>query len=239
MARSNKYTSINFNDIYEKRISSSATKSGSSRPSTAPSPSSSSPYSTASSRNAAASNYKSHLTQGRMLVLSRPAPKPVAVPPSPSTLPVPDQAQNVPESDPISLRPLGRTGPSSPLPSPVLVQERDREVLPSLTSPKPDRFVPPHLRPGFAGKEERPEVQKQVGFRVREPVQRQQQGPYGSPSPDRYGMGEDQLGRPKSGGHDRMRRGGESDLSRGSSFGARPSSSGWYDPCRSSMLILL
>ncbi|KAK4787747.1 hypothetical protein SAY86_011580 [Trapa natans] len=230
MARSNKYTSINFNDIYEKQISSSATKPGSSRPSTASSLSS---YSAASSSNGATSNYKSHLTQGRMLVLTRPTPKPIAVPPlSPSAVPVSDQAQNLPVSDPISLRPLGRTGPSSPLPSPAPVLESDREVLPPITSPKPDRFVPPHLRPGFAGKEERPEVPKQVGSRARETVQRQQQQqqqqqqqrPYGSPSYGQYI--EDQLRRPKSGGYDRMRRGGESEMIRGSSFGSRPSSSG-------------
>ncbi|KAK4745371.1 hypothetical protein SAY87_011683 [Trapa incisa] len=221
MARSNKYTSINFNDIYEKQIS-STTKPSSSRPSTAPPHSS---YSAASSRNGAPSNYKSHLTQGRMLVLTRPAPKPIAVPsPSPSTVPAPDQAQNLQESDPISLRPLGRTGPSSPLPSPVPVQERDREVLAPITSPKPDRFVPPHLRPGFVGKEEKPEVPKQVGSRAREQVYRQGQGQYGSPSHGLYAV--DQMGRPTSGGYDRMRRGGESDLIRGSSFGSRPSSSG-------------
>ncbi|PKI56646.1 hypothetical protein CRG98_022958 [Punica granatum] len=235
MARTNKYTSINFNDIYEKQLSSSAIKSGSSRPSTAPSSSSSSsPYASLSSHNAAASNYKSHLTQGRMLVLSRPAPKPIAVAPPPSSpLPVPDQPRDEPDADPISLRPLGRTGAGSPLPCPVPVLERDKEVVSSLTSPKPDKFVPPHLRPGFTGREERPEVPKQAAprGREREPVhrqQQQQQGPYGSPSPGRYG--EDQMGRPKSGGYDRMMRDGESDLSRGSSFGTRPSSRGWYDP---------
>lgn len=93
--------------------------------------------------------------------------------------------------------------------------------------------MPPHLRPGFVGREEKlgPEVQKQTGFRPREFGNRQ--GQYGSPG--RYG--ED--GRPKSGGgYERMRRdgGGESDLvevSRPSSGGNRPNSSGWYGFCQS------
>lgn len=77
----------------------------------------------------------------------------------------------------------------------------------SPSSPKPGRFVPPHLRPGFVGREEKLESdsQKQLGFRPRE------------------------LGhRPKSGGYEKIGRGGESDLvelSRPSSSGTRPSSS--------------
>ncbi|XP_010052372.2 translation initiation factor IF-2, partial [Eucalyptus grandis] len=113
-------------------------------------------------------------------------------------------------------RPLGGA-PSSPAPA----LEKDREVSFAVTSPKPDKFVPPHLRPGFAGREKRPgpDIQKQGGFRGGEPVPRQQ-GYYGSPG--RYG--ED--GRPKSGGYDAVRTGGQADLNRASSFGSRPSSSG-------------
>lgn len=79
-------------------------------------------------------------------------------------------------------------------------------------SPKTNRFVPPHLRPGFVGKEEKPEP----GVR--------RQGHFVSPSP--YG----EEARPKSGGgYERMRRGFESDpvvVNRPGSSGSRPSSSG-------------
>lgn len=208
MART-KYTSINFNDVYEKKVPSS----NPSKTSSSSSPSS--PFS--SSRNASnTALYKTYLTQGRMLVLSRPTPKSTSVPsPKESKLHLslsPDQTRSEPEADPISLRPLSRTGGGLHISSPVPIQERNKEVLIPVTSPKPDRFVPPHLRPGFAGKEERPgfEVQKQ-----------RQLGSYGSPG--RYG----ENGRPKSGGHDRMRRGGEANLGRATSFGNRPSSSGW------------
>lgn len=238
MARSNKFSSINFNDIYEKKISSSSSATPTKNHSSRPSPSSS--YASATSPHnglaAGSSPYKGHLTHGRMLVLTRPAsapapaPKPVAAaalpPPQPDPSP-PHPVQNRPEpdSDPISLRPLGRTGagPSAaPLPSsPAPALEKDREVSFAVTSPKPDKFVPPHLRPGFAGREKRPgpDIQKQGGFRGGEPVPRQQ-GYYGSPG--RYG--ED--GRPKSGGYDAVRTGGQADLNRASSFGSRPSSSG-------------
>ncbi|KAJ8532136.1 hypothetical protein K7X08_012059 [Anisodus acutangulus] len=91
-----------------------------------------------------------------MLVLSRPNPKPISIPqPQPQPLPIqqqpPDQIRA--ESDSISLRPQGRTGsgsgplssspvnPPSPLQSPL---------------PKSNRFVPPHLRPGFVGREDKP-----------------------------------------------------------------------------------
>lgn len=218
MARSNKYSSINFNDIYEKKISSStSTKNHSSKPA-----SSSSHYSSATSPHNALTNspYKAHLTQGRMLVLTRPTPtltpKPINArpPPQPTPSPLPAQNCSEPELDPISLRPLGRTGTGSALPSPVPVLDRDKKALFAVMSPKPDKFVPPHLRPGFAGREERPAL----GVRG-EPVPRQQ-GYHGSPG--RYA--ED--GRPKSGGYEGMKRGGQADLNRTSSFGNRPSSSG-------------
>ena len=60
-------------------------------------------------------------------------------------------------------------------------------------SPKSDKFVPPHLRPGFVGREERPGPEV---FRGKEVGQRQQQQFFGSP--DRFV----EEGRPKSGGYE-------------------------------------
>lgn len=236
MARTNKYTSLNFNDIYEKKTTPNSATSGKSN---------SSSSSSFDSRNKTIiSNSRIH---GHMLVLSRPTPKPIAIP---QTQPIPIQQQpklqspSAPdqiragagagaESDSISLRPQGRTGagpttttslssspvnPPSPLQSPL---------------PKSNRFVPPHLRPGFVGREEKPvpDVAKGgQGVRTRPEVgggQHYHQGYLGS-SPNRYGDN----GRPKSGGgYDRMRRGfSEADsvnfVNRPSSSGARPNSSG-------------
>ncbi|GFZ04013.1 hypothetical protein Acr_16g0006370 [Actinidia rufa] len=123
-----------------------------------------------------------------MLVLTRPSPKPLSQPPQ---APIPDPTRSDP--DPISLRPLGRTGSGPSLvPSPLTLPKPDKEFLPP-PSPKTNRFVPPHLRPGFAGREEKPETVQ--GVRSRN---------FGS-------YGED--GRPKSGGgYERMRIVGNSDL---------------------------
>ncbi|KAF7141839.1 hypothetical protein RHSIM_Rhsim06G0135700 [Rhododendron simsii] len=103
-----------------------------------------------------------------MLVLTRPAPKPVPQPSPPSTPPQPQLQQSPTTPDPISLRPLGRTGSGSTLiPSPLTLPKPDREYSPSPSpSPKSGRFVPPHLRPGFAGREEKPGPQQ--GARSRE-----------------------------------------------------------------------
>ena len=227
MAKTNKYTSINFNQIYEKTLPSNSNPN--SKPIKKPSSSSSS----SSPSYSAISSPKTH---GRMLVLTRPTPtskpKPITTPsppppPPPQPLsPQPQQSQLIPErtrsdpgSDQISLRPLGSTGSGSPALSPVPSFERDKEVVGVVTSPKPDKFVPPHLRPGFSGREERigPDV-----VRVRE------SGRNNFGSPGRYG--ED--GRPKSGGgYERMMRGDESELgmaNRPRSSGSRPGSSGWY-----------
>ncbi|KAH0983218.1 hypothetical protein GBA52_010395, partial [Prunus armeniaca] len=128
MAKTNKFTSINFNHIYEKNLS---TNSKSNANSKGPSPSSSS-----SSYSAISSPHNK--THGRMLVLTRPTPKPISNPPplspqpqpqqqpqqphlqSPSqqTRQPPDQIRADPRSDAISLRPLGRTGSSPPILSP-------------------------------------------------------------------------------------------------------------------------
>ncbi|KAI3465789.1 hypothetical protein Pfo_022453 [Paulownia fortunei] len=219
MARSNKYTSLNFNGIFEKKLNIN----------NQPASNNSSVKSFASQSKTVLSNSRIH---GHMLVLSRPAPKPISIPQKPenkdkgssvsSTSP-PDQAQAVSEPDSISLRPQGRTGSgpvlnSSPLPSPV-----------SPLSSKSDRFVPPHLRPGFVGREEKPGPESVKGgpssfkakpeFRAHRPGQ--VQGPW------HYGL-ETIDGRPKSGGgYEPIRRGRElADLNRPGSSGTRPSSSG-------------
>ncbi|XP_057796247.1 uncharacterized protein LOC131012323 [Salvia miltiorrhiza] len=218
MARSNKYTSLNFNGIFEKKLSNNNHQSATSTPSSAKSFSNQS--------KTVLSNSRIH---GHMLVLTRPTPKPISIPQkseikeqissaSPPPPPPPsDQIKAVSEPDSISLRPQGRTGSapvlsSSPLPSPV--------------SPLPSKFVPPHLRPGFVGKEEKPgsELVKsgfkaKPDFRGHRPGQGQDPGNYGSVVIE---------GRPKSGsGYDPIRRGRElSDLNRPGSSGTRPSSSG-------------
>ncbi|RAL45047.1 unnamed protein product [Cuscuta campestris] len=209
MARSNKYASLNFNDIYEKKSSSSSAAAAHR------------PHSSSSSSPTIISNSRIH---GHMLVMSRPTPKPISMP-QPQTIPIEQnhEFQSPPEkspsdSDSISLRPRGRTGsgpvissnslsspgkPSSPLQSPL---------------PKSDRFVPPHLRPGFVGREEKLVTDFQKG----------------------RGRGEfaggllhtgPENGRPKSGGgYERMGPGGEGEpvisMNRPRSSGARPRSSG-------------
>ncbi|GLU06344.1 hypothetical protein SLE2022_233860 [Rubroshorea leprosula] len=160
MARTNnnKYTSINFNHILEKNVTAASTANPGKanypqNPQQHPSSFSAS-YSSISSP----SNAKTH---GRMLVLIRPTTKPLTVTPplSPSAEAqrhqqteqvqhrlFPDQAPKGSASDQISLRPLSRTGSGPAVPN----YEREKEVVGSdAGSPKPDRFVPPHLRLGF------------------------------------------------------------------------------------------
>ncbi|CAJ1956653.1 unnamed protein product [Sphenostylis stenocarpa] len=192
MAKNNKYASINFNHIYEKTT---ATNPHNRNPSHSPSPSSSS-YSSASYSAVSAPNK----THGRILVLTRPTPKPITPPTPQPHHPPPSpihhtQSRSEPGSDSISLRPLGRTGTTSSLSSlPVL--NHDIKDLPS-PQPKTDKFVPPHLRPGFVPREETP------------------------PGPDSLRPN----GRPKSGGgQERMRRGGPDAGIMGRR--SRPSSSG-------------
>lgn len=193
MAKNNKYASINFNHIYEKTTTTNPHNKNNHHHHH-PSPSSSSAsYSAVSAPN------KPH---GRILVLTRPTPKPVT-PHTPQPAPNPihhnTEPRSEPGSDAISLRPLGRTGTaSSSLASvPVVAVSNHDKDLPSPQPPKTDKFVPPHLRPGFVPREDTlgPEL--------------------GRPN-----------GRPKSGGgQERMRRVGPSDagiLGRGS----RPNSSG-------------
>ncbi|XP_059284544.1 uncharacterized protein LOC132037913 [Lycium ferocissimum] len=213
MARTNKYTSLNFNDIYEKKT----------KPTSRPNSSSSS--SSSSNNKTIISNSRIH---GHMLVLSRPTPKPISVPqPEPGPIhqqqpnklqsPLRDQKTRAePESDSISLRPQGRTGSgsgqaivsSSPLQSPLQ---------------KSSRFVPPHLRPGFVGREEKP-VPGQ-GVRGRPEVV----GPGPGPGihQHHHNQGNRENGRPKSGGgYERMNRDSVNFMNRPRSSGARPSSSG-------------
>ncbi|XVE49989.1 hypothetical protein DITRI_Ditri01bG0126200 [Diplodiscus trichospermus] len=216
MARTNRYTSINFNHVLEKNLSSSSSPNKPKNPQTHHQNQSSS-YSSVSAA-----------THGRMLVLTRPSPKPITtsplvsptLPKKPQSTPTPspDQAQStnlasdqisfrpLGASDHISLRPLGQTG------SGIIPAQENQKVVTVSRSPKSDRFVPPHLRPGFVGREERPEP---------DVSRRRELGHKHFASPGRYG--ED--GRPKSGGYEKMRRGGESDLSgRPRSSGSRPSS---------------
>ncbi|KAI8551524.1 hypothetical protein RHMOL_Rhmol06G0193600 [Rhododendron molle] len=147
----NKYASLNFNDIHQKKHHPSSSSSAS-------------PLTTPTSKKIL-SNSRIH---GNMLVLTRPAPKPVPQPSPPSTPPQPQLQQSPTTPDPISLRPLGRTGSGPTLiPSPLTLPKPDREYSPSPSpSPKSGRFVPPHLRPGFAGREEKPGLQQ--GARSRE-----------------------------------------------------------------------
>lgn len=190
MAKNNKYASINFNHIYEK-----TTSTNTSHPHKNPSSSSSSASYSSASYSAVSAPNKPH---GRILVLTRPTPKPIT-PPTPQPQPPPPnpvQARPEPGSDAISLRPLGRTGTTSPLSSLPVPINPDKD-LPS-PQPKTNKFVPPHLRPGFVPREEAP-------------------GPE-SLRPN---------GRPKSGGgHERMRRPVASDAPGIMGRGSRPSSSG-------------
>ncbi|XP_019172503.1 PREDICTED: uncharacterized protein LOC109167887 [Ipomoea nil] len=212
MARTNKYTSLNFNDIYEKKTTSAH------RPNSA---SSSSP----TSNKTAISNSRIH---GHMLVLSRPTPKPISIP-QPQTNPIkfqgpdtsfssppPEKARSVPDSDSISLRPQGRTGSGPNISSPPVTSTSPLQS----PLPKSDRFVPPHLRPGFVGREEKPVTGGRGSGGPHRP------GNIGS-SPNAYG----ENGRPKSGGgYERTMVGGEAEsaifMNRPRSGGARPRSSG-------------
>ncbi|KAL6554405.1 hypothetical protein OROMI_020078 [Orobanche minor] len=211
MARSNKYTSLNFNGFFEKKLSSNGHNS-----STNTSPSSAKSFSNQSKN--ALSNSRIH---GHMLVLTRPTPKPLSISPisqkseikeqispiSPTPLSGSDPIRSGSEPDSISLRPQGRAGATPVLSLPP---------LPLPVSPLPSKFVPPHLRPGFSWKEERlgPELVK-GGFKAK-PDFGGNFGPAGI------------KGRPKSGsGYDPVRRGRElPDLNRPGSSGSRPNSSG-------------
>ncbi|KAK2370695.1 hypothetical protein QL285_083720 [Trifolium repens] len=196
MAKNNKYASINFNHIYDKSITTTNTNTKNNAPKN-PSLSSSSSFSSASYSAVSAPN-----KHGRILVLTRPTPKPISQPkpnpnPNPPIQQVPDRPRSEPGSDSISLRPLGRTGTGSALlPTPVVNGEKEKELGSPPKLVKTDKFVPPHLRPGFVPREER--VGPELG-RFRENL------------------------RPKSGGgHERIRRVAGSEPG----FGNRPNSSG-------------
>ncbi|CAH8268624.1 unnamed protein product [Arabidopsis lyrata] len=209
----NKYTSINFNHILHKDPPSSSSSSSSS--------------SSASYSSVARSN-------GRMLVLTKSSPKPLRSPSTststttttttPPISPAPrisNQAISDPDPNQISLRPLGHTGPGSSRSFPIRNPEIDKvpEVpapAPSSFSPKPDRFVPPHLRPGFVRKDEKPGLDSS---RVRDPNLNQRLPNQEQPRQGYFGYG--QTGRPKSGGYERIRTDPRT-------TGNRPGTSGWY-----------
>ncbi|CAH2064121.1 unnamed protein product [Thlaspi arvense] len=211
MARANnKYTSINYNHILQKEPLSSSSSSPS--------------YSSVARSN------------GRMLVLTKPSPKPLkstaaTTPPPPlSAAPkTPDQAISDPDPNQISLRPLGHTGPGSSLSFPVRSKESEEVAAPApmSISPKPDRFVPPHLRPGFVRKDEKPVLDSS---RLRDPspsqrLSHQEHQHQQQPRQGYYGYG--QTGRPKSGGYERIRSDPDH-FGRPRSSGNRPGTSGWY-----------
>ncbi|CAN6977611.1 unnamed protein product [Brassica rapa subsp. trilocularis] len=150
-------------------------------------------------------------SNGRMLVLTKPSPKPLKSssaatattppPPSPAPTKTPDQTISDPDPNQISLRPLGHTGPASSLSFPARTSESEKHVAPpSLmsVSPKPHKFVPPHLRPGFVRKDEKPGLDSS---RVIDPSQRL---PHQEQPRQGY-LGHGQTGRPKSGGYERIR----------------------------------
>ncbi|KAK2424649.1 hypothetical protein QL285_034989 [Trifolium repens] len=199
MAKNNKYASINFNHIYDKSITTTNTNTKNNNAPKNPSLSSSSSFSSASYSAVSAPN-----KHGRILVLTRPTPKPISQPkpntnqnPNPPIQQVPDRPRSEPGSDSISLRPLGRTGTGSALlPTPVVNGEKEKELGSPSKLVKTNKFVPPHLRPGFVPREE--PVGPELG-RFRENL------------------------RPKSGGgHERIRRVAGSEPG----FGNRPNSSG-------------
>ncbi|CAH8381595.1 unnamed protein product [Eruca vesicaria subsp. sativa] len=159
-------------------------------------------------------------SNGRMLVLTKPSPKPLksstTTPPTPSPPPkTPDQATSDPDPNQISLRPLGHTGPASSLSFPARALDSDKHVTapaPVSGSLKPDKFVPPHLRPGFVRKDEKP------GLDSIDPSQR-------LPHQEQPRQGYGQTGRPKSGGYERLRSDPDY-LGRPRSSGKRPGTSG-------------
>ncbi|KAJ8747489.1 hypothetical protein K2173_014366 [Erythroxylum novogranatense] len=134
MARTNKYTSINFNHIYEKNLGNSSTLNPPKSQPSSSSSSSSSFYSSVSPSSYQNNPYnKNNIASvkghGRMLVLTRPNPKPVSVG---STAPQASPPQNL--IDPIS--PTGLSSPKSHRPNlrknllkPLLWCLRNRQIL--------------------------------------------------------------------------------------------------------------
>ncbi|CAH8323853.1 unnamed protein product [Eruca vesicaria subsp. sativa] len=197
MARpnNNKNTALNYNHILQKAPSSSSSPAS---------------YSSVTRSN------------GRMLVLTKPSPKPLkSYAAASTTTATTDQAITDPDPNQISLRPLGHTGPASSLSFPSRTQESEKIVAapPALASfsPKPDRFVPPHLRPGFVRKDEKPGLASSSSSSILGlPHQEQPRQGYSG-----YGH----TGRPKSGGHERIGSDPEY-LGRPRSSGNRPGTSG-------------
>ncbi|KAI9070719.1 hypothetical protein K1719_047317 [Acacia pycnantha] len=155
MAKNNKYTPINFNLIYDKNSSSASNTNLAKNPAPSLSPS----YSAASYSAISAPNK----THGRMLVLTRPTPKPLQSQPQHPpqqqlklTQQVPDQPPSNSDSDAISSS-IGSYG-NWFVSRPCFNYDKDKELphAPPVVSPKSDKFVPPHLRPGFVPRENKP-----------------------------------------------------------------------------------
>lgn len=213
-SRTNKFTSLNFNDIFDKQKKNG--RNNISSPLTSPSSNSQSLSSAKKSYSFSAST--SH--HGSMLVLSRPSPssthKPAPSPPlSPSPVNhLPSSPPPKPASD-LTHSPKGKTGsPSSSFPTlERAVRDPPSPASAPPLSPRSDKFVPPHLRPGFVVRDQKPipsELQWPVGVGDRPGSLRpgSAHGYYGSPNRNR------QDGRPMSGGGGRIRGygGGDSDV---------------------------
>ncbi|KZV27250.1 hypothetical protein F511_04703 [Dorcoceras hygrometricum] len=224
MARSNKYTSVNFNEIFEKKLNNNI------KP-TANGSFSSSTYAFANHSKNTVANSKIH---GHMLVLSRPPPtKPVS---SNQNTEIKEKGSSLPATPPSADRP--RASPEPERITPITQDQTGVVTLPPsppLVSPvKSDKFIPPHLRPGFVRKEENFGSEFVVGsgsasFKAKSDYGGSSPGPAhgaggsGSRS-NRYG----EEVRPKSGGgYAHVRRGGEPTyLNRSGPSENRPSSSG-------------
>ncbi|KAJ8439691.1 hypothetical protein Cgig2_010188 [Carnegiea gigantea] len=242
-SRTNKFTSLNFNDIFDKQKNNSRNNITSAL--TSPSSKSQSLSSAKNSYSFSAST--SH--HGGMLVLSRPSPSSTHKP-APSSPLSPSPLNHLPSSPPpkpasdlthapldcISLHPKGKTGsPSSSFPTlERAVRDPPSPASAPPLSPRSDKFVPPHLRPGFVARDQKPipsELQRPDGEGDRPGSLRpgSAHGYYASSNRNR----ED--GRPMSGrgGRKRVYGGGDSDvvgLSRSRSVGYnghRPNCSGW------------
>ncbi|KAI3736056.1 hypothetical protein L6452_15588 [Arctium lappa] len=151
MARTNKYTALNFNEIYEKKTTTTNnTTTNNNNNNNNNNHRRSSSFSSSSTslttppgigNKTILSNSRIH---GNMLVLTLPSPKSVTPPSQPLSPASQQPIQPRIDDGTISLRPLGRTGSGPPLSS----GGQNKNFL---VSSKTNKFMPPHLRPGFFG----------------------------------------------------------------------------------------